>query len=302
MAVASEICSVPIRGAGPEAKLFLTPEALVIGKSELNPDATLIRRAVYGCSKKGSEIHVHAVGFSSGGKVKEPSSGSPLLDDPEKEWYPKASWLDKMIALPDEATAAEWAKRVYDWATPAKSHFHIIVNPNSGSRAGEKVWSQLSKRLKMTDHSVECYMTKGPGDATRIAQSLEMKGNDIIAAVGGDGTMCEALNGLMARSDARKGAFTICFIPAGSANAMAHMTGCGDPVTATWALIKGETAPMDIFAFYQNEKVQYGFLSVTKGMVADIDIDSEMCRCCGPSRFLMYTITKLFCCCCCCCC
>jgi len=99
----------------------------------------------------------------------------------------------------------------------------------------------------------------------------------------------------------------VCFVPGGSSNAMAHLTGCGDALTAAWALAKGRLKTMDVFAlhsgafqsggFTATAPVKFGFLSMTGGLIADIDIDSEVFRCCGEPRFTAYAVMKIFCCC-----
>jgi len=65
-----------------------------------------------------------------------------------------------------------------------------------------------------------------------------------------------------------------------------------------------------LFAFHQGSwsatefeatsAPRYGFLSITQGLIADIDIDSESLRCCGEARFTAYAVAKILCCCCCC--
>lgn len=111
--------------------------------------------------------------------------------------------------------------------------------------------------------------------------------------------MNEVVNGLMLRADAARGRFTVCFVPAGSSNAMAWMTGVRGAAAAARALLAGATQPLDLFAFHQSGAVRYGFLSCHMATLADVDIDSEVCRWFGHARFPVYTAVKLLCCCCC---
>jgi diacylglycerol kinase family enzyme len=228
------------------------------------------------------------------------------------EWYDPVSRSTREVLLSSHDDANAWAIAITKWANPIVRSIHCIVNPTSGTGQARSVWEKLVEPLlRVTPHSVHVHYTQGPGDATTYCKevTLEAGQSTVFAVVGGDGSMSEALNGLMHRTDAERGRFTVCFVPAGSSNAMAHMLGMGDPLTAAWALAKGRQQAMDLFAFHQgiwsadgfrpSRLTMYGFLSVTQGLVADIDIDSECMRCCGDVRYTAYTIGKLFCCCCC---
>eukprot|EP01062_Namystynia_karyoxenos_P036040 TRINITY_DN2628_c0_g1_i1.p1 TRINITY_DN2628_c0_g1~~TRINITY_DN2628_c0_g1_i1.p1 ORF type:complete len:548 (+),score=174.48 TRINITY_DN2628_c0_g1_i1:90-1646(+) len=216
-------------------------------------------------------------------------------------WYPAAQRVTKAVRLETPALAEEWAAAINLWAHPTVRTLYCVVNPHSGSGKGRRVWSDIVEPLlRITPHRVVAHVSNGPEDIVRyLAELAELPQGAIVAAVGGDGTMSEAVNGLMQRSDAERGRFTICFVPAGSANAMAHMTGAGDALTAAWALAKGRSRPLDLYAFHQSSRVRYGFLSITEALIADIDIDSEGCRCCGAARFTAYAVAKMFLCCCC---
>lgn len=264
----------------------------------------------------GSVVRVHGVEFV------EPRSGATGPDAPllrsgdfceDGSWHAPVRRISHEVRLGSRELATEWAAAIRDWAHPRPRKLHVVVNPFSGKGHGLGVWRDIVEPLlRLTPHTVVEHLTTGAGDASRYCQELELADDSgdstVIAAVGGDGSMSEALNGLMARKDARRGRFTICFVPAGSSNAMAHMTGVGDALTSAWALAKCRKQPMDLFACHQgrwedhtftpldNKGPMYGFLSVTGALVADIDIDSELCRCIGPSRFTAYALTKVFCC------
>lgn len=227
------------------------------------------------------------------------------------EWYGKAVRATHEVVLPSRKDADAWAAAIVKWANPKIRTIHCIVNPNSGQGRGRIVWEDIvAPVLRLSPHIVHLYETKAPGDVSEYCKQISVDRNVIFAAIGGDGTMHEVLNALMQRGDAERGLFTICFVPAGSANAMSHMLGMGDAATAAWALAKGRQLSMDLFAFHQGSwsttefeatsAPRYGFLSVTQGLIADIDIDSESMRCCGETRFTAYAVAKILCCCCCC--
>ena len=90
-------------------------------------------------------------------------------------------------------------------------NYYFIVNPTSGRGKGKAFGSQLQQKLNglQLDYQLE-YTTK-----PMHAQDLAAKASDkfeVIVVVGGDGTLQEALNGMVG-SDAALG-----ILPVGSGN------------------------------------------------------------------------------------
>lgn len=108
--------------------------------------------------------------------------------------------------------------------------YYFIVNPNSRTGAGEKVWHRLERILKQKQISYHAYLTRYPGHAKKLAYQLSQ--TDVprtIVVLGGDGTINEVLNGLIL-SDA----ITLGYIPTGSGNDFAR--GMGIPFQPEKAL------------------------------------------------------------------
>ena len=95
--------------------------------------------------------------------------------------------------------------------------YYFIVNPNSGSGNGLKVWNHAKKYLNSKNICYDVYFTAKQGDAmAKSAEvSKEASGDEplYIMAVGGDGTIDEVVNGL----DLSKNVIFGC-IPSGSGN------------------------------------------------------------------------------------
>jgi YegS/Rv2252/BmrU family lipid kinase len=90
---------------------------------------------------------------------------------------------------------------------------HLIVNPAAaGGRVG-KAWSRLRTRLTELGLDAPFVVTEAPGHATRLAADAAARGADVVVAVGGDGTICEVVEGLHA---AGRGALGI--LPLGTGN------------------------------------------------------------------------------------
>lgn len=94
----------------------------------------------------------------------------------------------------------------------------LISNPNSG-RGGWRRAREVARFCELLNArgvAVEVLNTTGPGDAARLAASAALRGVREVIVSGGDGTINEALQGLVG-TDARLGIW-----PRGTANVLAR--------------------------------------------------------------------------------
>lgn len=63
--------------------------------------------------------------------------------------------------------------------------------------------------------------------------------------------------------------------------------------SAIFGVIRGNLLDLDICSVVTPTEKLYAFLSVTWGMVSDVDIESEKYRCLGETRFLVGTIARI---------
>jgi diacylglycerol kinase family enzyme len=80
-------------------------------------------------------------------------------------------------------------------APQASAHLHLLVNPRaSGLRAGDHhaVTALLRERFAVTVSH-----TEAPGHATELAREAAEAGSDLVAVLGGDGTVSQAAGGLV---------------------------------------------------------------------------------------------------------
>jgi sphingosine kinase len=103
---------------------------------------------------------------------------------------------------------------------------------------------------------------------------------DGLVAIGGDGTMHEALQGLLARPDweaVRR--LPLAQVPCGSGNALAASTGLWSVHTAVHAVVKGQQRALDVASVVQSGRRCFSFLSVSYGLITNLDIGTEHLRC-----------------------
>ena len=88
----------------------------------------------------------------------------------------------------------------------------FIINPAAGKGKNLKLIPRIEKMFKDKEDKCIIEITKGIGDATKIARSYSEKGTYRIYSVGGDGTLNEILNGMVNSSS------SLAVIPSGTGN------------------------------------------------------------------------------------
>nr|WP_312029602.1 diacylglycerol kinase [Paenibacillus sedimenti] len=72
----------------------------------------------------------------------------------------------------------------------------LIYNPTSGREEMKKRLPEILQRLERGGFETSAHATIGEGDATLAAAIAVERGFDLIIAAGGDGTLCEVVNGM----------------------------------------------------------------------------------------------------------
>jgi diacylglycerol kinase (ATP) len=67
----------------------------------------------------------------------------------------------------------------------------VIVNPRAGGGAGQRAAPAIKRAFEGSGASADLRETKGPGDAGRLARECRGESVDVLAVVGGDGTLNE---------------------------------------------------------------------------------------------------------------
>ncbi len=71
----------------------------------------------------------------------------------------------------------------------------VVVNPAAAGGGAGKHWPKISKELGEALGPFDAVLTTGPGHATRLVREAIADGAKCVIAVGGDGTINEAVNG-----------------------------------------------------------------------------------------------------------
>jgi YegS/Rv2252/BmrU family lipid kinase len=122
----------------------------------------------------------------------------------------------------------------------------VILNPAAhGGRTGA-LQAELAAAFAAKGLSVTFETTRAPGQSTRRLAALEPGQFDVVVVAGGDGSLFEVVNGLMALPDAQRPALGV--LPLGTGNAFARDLGLepGDWRGALETLAAGHRCRVDV--------------------------------------------------------
>lgn len=122
-------------------------------------------------------------------------------------------------------------------------HVLVILNPASGQHDAAESLATLESVLQERSITYEVRQTKAANDALTWAKNADPAHYDAVIAAGGDGTIVEVMNGLLAA----KSGLPLLPIPLGTANGLARALKL--PLTVRGALeaaLAGESASLDV--------------------------------------------------------
>jgi diacylglycerol kinase (ATP) len=176
----------------------------------------------------------------------------------------------------------------------------FIVNPVAGNGKTGLRWGGIEERLRMEGLRFDVAFTQEPGHATHLARQAVQTGFRTVIAVGGDGTLNEALNGLHVEGrfdpDVRLGV-----VPSGTGGDFGRGLDIPhDPLDAALHVLKATSHCIDIGRVRckcgAGEVVRY-FINVAglgfDGEVADrVNRSSKAVG--GTAPYLYHLVTALF--------
>ena len=123
----------------------------------------------------------------------------------------------------------------------------VVLNPASGRGRAAAKQAELARALAAAGLAARFLVSTRPGHATDLARDAVRAGYGIVAAAGGDGTVSEVVNGLMAAAVPGQPAGTLALLPFGSGNDFAaHLGVPGALAGAVDVIATGSTRRIDV--------------------------------------------------------
>jgi diacylglycerol kinase (ATP) len=127
----------------------------------------------------------------------------------------------------------------------AAPHIALVVNPRAGKGRVGRELQRLVALVEAVGARARIMATDRPGHATDLAREAALDGADTVVAVGGDGTVNEVVNGLVA-DDAPAGKASLGVVAAGSGCDFARTFALPKDVDHDLRGVVGETRPLDV--------------------------------------------------------
>lgn len=206
-----------------------------------------------------------------------------------------SQWVDAIQEL------VRWQARVD--ASRRRRKIKVVVNPHSGKRKGPAIYrDDVRPFLELAGFDIDMEETQFSRHAMAMGKRFSTSlGYEALVFVSGDGTLCEYMNGLLARPEAEwqdvVSSTPISLISAGTQNAFG--TGVGIPTThaAVFAIIKRKFRPMDVItacAEHEPTQIHYSCCGLGWGVAADIAAESERYRNLGTFRYAFLKLKRGF--------
>jgi YegS/Rv2252/BmrU family lipid kinase len=141
------------------------------------------------------------------------------------------------------------------------NNIRVIINPASGK--GESILPIINTSMKEAGIKWEASITHQAGDAIRYAKAAVKEGIDALAVYGGDGTLMEAISGMIGSE------IPLAILPGGSANVMANELGIPTDLEEACMLLGHRpqaTKTIDVGQFNK----RYFIVGISLGFASDV--------------------------------
>ena len=203
----------------------------------------------------------------------------------------------------DLAKRSQWQKAINNTligreinADIKRRRLKVIINPNSGKKKATKMFDRVRPLFDRANLEYTVTETKSAADTKNLVSNLDLVETDGLVIVGGDGTIHDAIAGLMSREDSDTAIkIPLGIIPGGTGNGLCKslLSAAGesyDPMNAAFIIARGRQQSFDLAQARQCDRQYYSFLSLAWGLISDVDLESEKLRFLGAYRFDVYAL------------
>jgi diacylglycerol kinase (ATP) len=174
------------------------------------------------------------------------------------------------------------------------NHIRFIINPVAGQGAGQLAQPVIERLANESALSFDIKTTERPGHALELAKQAAIENIDIVAAVGGDGTSNEVLNGLMQAYTQGYEATRMGIIAIGRGNDFAYGFGIPRGLNEGMkVLLEGKPFKMDVGFIMGGDYPQGRYFGNGVGIGFDAVVGFEALKLTHIHGFLNYVVAAL---------
>ena len=161
----------------------------------------------------------------------------------------------------------------------------VLVNPFAGRKRGLSVAHQAVRDLEGLGVQVHCIISERPGHLVDIAKNSVNESWDGVVGVGGDGTLFEIINGMMAGNDQLP--LPLGVIPVGTGNSFSRDLNCQTLSEILPCILEGKTRKVDL-GFCECADQSFYFINIVGfGFVADVAYQASFYKRWGDLSYII---------------
>ena len=166
----------------------------------------------------------------------------------------------------------------------------FLVNPSAGSGKGETDFIKIKNHLNHHSIIADLYVSDKAGGIRNFICNEDLKAFNGVCTIGGDGTIHEAVDGLMRSGKANY--LPLGVFPGGSGNSFCNDLSINNNASALANVINFKISPIDIMKITHADHINYSANIIGWGMASEVNILAEKLRFLGSIR---YSIASLIC-------
>lgn len=176
------------------------------------------------------------------------------------------------------------------WPAPGPRRLVVIHNPAAGQRRRRRLQGVLVC-LRDAGCAIDLHPTTQPGDAEAFARTLSRAACDVLVVAGGDGTVNEVVNGLVAAPGPVP---PLAVVPLGTANVLAHEIGLPlRPQAIAATITHGVARPIRLGCVNGRHFVLMAGAGLDAQVVAHVSLALK--RRAGKAAYVLETLLQLAC-------
>jgi YegS/Rv2252/BmrU family lipid kinase len=166
----------------------------------------------------------------------------------------------------------------------------LVINPNAGRKRGLEVGAEVSRQLVEAGADTESFVSDHPGGVREFAETIDQGRFGGVVAVGGDGTLFELVNGLIAGS----GSVSVPLgqVPVGTGNSFIKDLGVNSIEDAVSRLVGGRTRKIDLGHFTCDAGAYYFMNLLGAGFVTDVAVRARKYKSLGALSYVLGVIEE----------
>lgn len=165
----------------------------------------------------------------------------------------------------------------------------LIANPNSGRGRAALVLPRVRRHLDALGRSHELRLSSAPGELSLLARRAAEEGSETLVVLGGDGSLFEALNGVMGSGLRPR----LAQLPLGTGNSFVKDLGIEDLEDGLAALGSGRSRRVDLGRARAGTE-EFFFVNVAgAGFVARVARRARAFKFLGDKAYVLATLLEL---------